>query len=1146
MEFTNPNGSKVVFNLNDVRSCVAEGTGSYLFTRTGSGKTQVQESPATIALNSCGNIVLFTVYSPLNQYNTTKQMGVNPNYVVGVVSNTSGNGVLKMITPTENFTTTSTYNAAVALLSICVSGGGGGGGSLTNTYVGFGDGLNQLDGEAGFTYDAESNRLAVDTVKTKRITSKSGSLEILNDTKFNAYPNTRDDSGAAVNFFNTDVSGNLRSDPVSSFFTDLPAQNGLSNNAGDIELGQSIGASGDPAELTSDREIPSGGHSIAVKGIIGSELIVDGSFSNIATNWPITATSYAGITNPSAWTAGGGGVNQNPARSASGYRDRLSQSVALTNGDLYRVSFVVTNYVAGGISIDVGGMFSKIATENGTFTDYIRAAGDDMVSIQAFTGCNLTVSSLSVKPVTEADLRVEGDITAERDINIKGIINTGNNNRVLIGYWKDGLDFGMSNWHPYENGQPSVSIGQESMKFGSGVAIGPLAGQNNSNLGYITAVGVGTLKDNTDGHATGFGTGAGQNNTTGDLAAFGDEACASSTTSDNVGGGYYTLNQATSDGNAVWGHQGARLTTTGVVNGVGHEIAYNNTTGTVTGFGNHFAYNNTTGTVTGGGHLSLTEGQYNYRMTVLGDNIASNSPNHADRDSNGVMIGYGIGRGVAATTPLKNYIAIGSGSTVSKSNQAVFGNSAFEENLFFGKIGLNTSPSYAYTIQVNSNGVDGVLVSNVNSGTSATVGFDMSMLGGIDSYIRQYNPSHPVWPASLVFSGDDNNTGGMNLYQNGANPIRLFTNGTQRLKVSGNGNSYFGSNASYDATEKLEVAGAIKAVPTAGTLTRIWGDTGDGVVKYETPASIIGASLAQPANQVVYGNTTGVTSHADYTYTRVAGASSLNLQGNGSGGWNARVRLLNKGTADFRGTGVQFADDSPNEWAVGRFYSENRFRIAYNSASSDGDFIPANYNAVMSFGTNRQARLEAYTSSSSFTLGSPVGSFLFDAAGNIGTSGLPVTAIAPVGSTPNANAATITGSTLNLEPASATHKGVISLTQLKFPLKMTVVDGNTDVPGAGLQTYEVIRIPACYDGYSISDVSYGVWKTGATGTAEMQIRRNGSGTAGVTFTAGQAVKDVTLTGVTVSTGDLIDVEIISNSMATPQQGLWVTIFLTPH
>jgi len=216
MEFTNPNGSKVVFNLNDVRSCVAEGTGSYLFTRTGSGKTQVQESPATIALNSCGNIVLFTVYLPANQFNNTKQMGVNPNYVVGIVSNTSGNGVLKMVTPTENFTTTGDYDAAVSALSNCVSGGGGGG-SLTNTYVGFGDGLNQLDGEAGFTYDAESNRLAVDTLKTKRISSKSGALEIFNDTKFNAYPNTRNDAGTPVNVLTTSATGVVESHPVGEF-----------------------------------------------------------------------------------------------------------------------------------------------------------------------------------------------------------------------------------------------------------------------------------------------------------------------------------------------------------------------------------------------------------------------------------------------------------------------------------------------------------------------------------------------------------------------------------------------------------------------------------------------------------------------------------------------------------------------------------------------------------------------------------------------------------------------------------------------------------------------------------------------------------------------------------------------------------------
>jgi len=278
MEFTNPNGSKVVFNLNDVRSCVAEGTGSYLFTRTGSGKTQVQESPATIALNSCGNIVLFTVYLPANQFNNTKQMGVNPNYVVGVVSNTSGNGVLKMVTPTENFTTTGDYDAAVSALSNCVSGGGGGG-SLTNTYVGFGDGLNQLDGEAGFTYDAESNRLAVDTLKTKRISSKSGALEIFNDTKFNAYPNTRNDAGVPVNVLTTSATGGVESHPVLELRDSLlKATNGTSYNSisKSIELGNAVG--GTSAQLTSAREIPLNDKTIKFSGgSANGGLLLDGA-----------------------------------------------------------------------------------------------------------------------------------------------------------------------------------------------------------------------------------------------------------------------------------------------------------------------------------------------------------------------------------------------------------------------------------------------------------------------------------------------------------------------------------------------------------------------------------------------------------------------------------------------------------------------------------------------------------------------------------------------------------------------------------------------------------------------------------------------------------------------------------------------------
>lgn len=153
-----------------------------------------------------------------------------------------------------------------------------------------------------------------------------------------------------------------------------------------------------------------------------------------------------------------------------------------------------------------------------------------------------------------------------------------------------------------------------------------------------------------------------------------------------------------------------------------------------------------------------------------------------------------------------------------------------------------------------------------------------------------------------------------------------------------------------------------------------------------------------------------------------------------------------------------------------------------------------------------------------------------------------------VGSTANAKGATFTGSTstLVLQPASQVFKGVIGLNQIKIPLRMELVDGNTDVPAPAILTKEVIRIPLEYNGYSLIGVNYSVRTTGLTGDLDVQIRKNGSGTAGATFNAGQGQKDITLTGITVATGDLIDVEIITNSMATPQKGLWVTLILSPN
>jgi len=661
----------------------------------------------------------------LNQYNTTKQMGVNPNYVVGVVSNTSGDGVLKMVTPTENFTTTSTYDDAVALLSVCVSGGGGGGGSLTSTYVGFGNGLNTLAGEAAFTYAAESNRLAVDTVKTKRISSKSGQLEILNDTKLNAYPNTRNDAGSPVNVLTTSETGIMESHPVSDLFA---AQNGLSKSSGFVELGQAVGAIGNPAILNSNREIPLNGYNVAFSG--GSGKVIVGNTAatdkfHVEGSARITDKIGVGITVPSNGIAHFGGEMVNGVNADFMYME--ARATASTSGtwDMYGSSVQITKQTIPAGVVDNG----------------VRMAitGDAYSALPGFAG------------------------TLDRMIGVRGR---------------------------------------------AGIAVS-----------------------------------------------------ASTAVVNNAYGGYFEIR------------------------------------------------NETPGTTIGNA----------YGVFI----------NNSDFSGGTITNRYDL---YASSTLAKNY--------------------------FGGPVGFGKENA---TARIHARG----------AGSSVS-----------DETI-----------------------------------IRLDQNGENGSVIEFN--NAFGPLVKINGTKKAGGADA---------------DDGKFVVQLATNSSL-----------------------SDELIVTKTGTQIVALSGSGR------------------------------------------------------RFLDADANGVVGIAPTQ-----------------------------------PVTSLAAVGSTPNANAATITGSTLNLEPASATHKGVISLTQLKFPLKMTVVDGNTDVPGAGMQKNEVIRIPAAYNGYSISDVSYGVRTTGATGTMECQIRKNGSGTAGVTFAAGQGVEDVTLTGLTVATGDIIDVEIISNSMATPQQGLWVTIFLTPN
>jgi hypothetical protein len=271
-------------------------------------------------------------------------------------------------------------------------------------------------------------------------------------------------------------------------------------------------------------------------------------------------------TNPSHWDFIGFGVKHKAARSILGYRDRLAQPASLDKDELYRVSWDISNYVSGGISVNVGESFTKESYANGSYVDYVVASNDDLISIQSIPSSDLVISNISVRKVISPNINTYGKLSVKGTLSTDGYIETGKNKRIQIGYWDNGTNYRDDEWQIFENTQPSISIGYNSMTRGTGVCVGPNAGRDNTGLGYITAFGINALKRNTTGHSTGFGTGAGQNNTTGSLAAFGDECLASAVSTDNNGFGYYALNLTTGNFNAAFGHESCRYMTTGANN----------------------------------------------------------------------------------------------------------------------------------------------------------------------------------------------------------------------------------------------------------------------------------------------------------------------------------------------------------------------------------------------------------------------------------------------------------------------------------------------------------------------------------------------------------------------------------------------------
>jgi len=1144
MEFTNPNGSKVVFNLNDVRSCVAEGTGSYLFTRTGSGKTQVQENPSTIALNSCGNIVLFTVYLPANQYNTTKLMGVNPNYVVGVVSNTSGNGILKMINPTENFTTTSTYNDAVLELSVCVSGGGGSG-SLTNTYVGFGDGLNQLDGEAGFTYDAESNRLAVDTVKTKRIASKLGSLEILNDTKFNDYSSGRNDSGKPTSVTTFGPNGELRRDGIwelrDSIFADFPST-AIRQTAG-LDTKAKLAYIDDPSRDAVNTFI----NSMKFTGLWDSCMSIHvftgtGASTNSVNIKSPTQYRATWVGNPTF----GGGVDFSAGqygyiqiyndRPESGVTMYSNESLAATNG-----FYLSSNPVGGtqpqtkswGLGFRSGGFFGCVA-------------GGDTTAL--FGNSN------------------GGMYTVQRNVN--GSYSYSQNGTVLS-TTASGQALNYPNWnldhYLYINRQTGgVSASTAKIQFiathvplsaSAQATFYSLVQALQTSLGRQIGTGVlfPTAPLSIDATTTNL-----ELSNIGTPAFTAKDGIMTAVKNDTIFyvGGWLLTGRAVSQ---VWysvdNGKTFALLTTAPFNGC-HNVPFVQSGSYWYLLGSDNAINDNTGIANTGQATVWRTSDFRNWTQMTADGGWGPRIIHAGWAYNGdLYIAGGHMPSDLVTAKTDVWKSSDDGATwtqITTSGFPAIGNCAGGYKTFNGKMMQIEGGIY--------------LTGATNKVYSSTNGIVWKMEGVLPSSGSQYGTSCVSNGKLFYFSGNDATLSYRRFFVlNGARWEHLNVKGLQDTHsfamagtsagivinpgVSSNQFTYFLSDFS---GENSPLASESSATASSDPLP-VGGDLSGTTANAQIVAGAVGAtelaSNAVTTAKILNGAVTldkvpanglDLTKINPATFTEGlylkkssgvwAGASANNvfsdvtsltpnyiLYGGGSGGVNQSDALQFNGSV-FTLKRYFFQDcNSAQLYEQRKLSGVDVFFAGIGSQLGDGANDWSHYvygNNAFNLHTNnvRRFRVEGNGSVKMYSLVAKGAGHTHDVSRNPSTG----------------------------ELASSLHVAE------KYPMKIQVVDGNTDVPGAGMQKNEVIRIPAAYNGYSISDVSYGVRTTGATGTMECQIRKNGSGTAGVTFAAGQGVEDVTLTGLTVATGDIIDVEIISNSMATPQQGLWVTIFLTPN
>ena len=121
--------------------------------------------------------------------------------------------------------------------------------------------------------------------------------------------------------------------------------------------------------------------------VLGSELVVNGDFSNGLTGW-IAVSGITAVDNAANLSAVAVG-------SSSFYRPLAFAPVA---GKVYQVSFTISNYASGAVSFRIDGQNKTSRSSNGTFTQlHVGVAASSNVGIAIESTATLTIDNISVR-----------------------------------------------------------------------------------------------------------------------------------------------------------------------------------------------------------------------------------------------------------------------------------------------------------------------------------------------------------------------------------------------------------------------------------------------------------------------------------------------------------------------------------------------------------------------------------------------------------------------------------------------------------------------------------------------------------------------------------------------------------------------------